>query len=249
MTSAEPDDRTLLCAEFVLGTLSPQEHEQFLARLAQDPELQREVGYWQDRLLGLVARIRPEEPSGALWQRIEAALAATPSASPTTVPGVAAPPLQRPATSAARPSFWHRLAFWQGVSGLAVAASLLLAFLLVMRAPATLEPTYVAVLQTPDMRAAWIVRADDRGPVRIQPIADPGAVPVGKSWELWTKGKNANAPTSLGLLHAGALEIPRAALPYLGDEQLFEVSLEPEGGSPTGRPTGPVLFIGKAQRI
>ena len=26
---------------------------------------------------------------------------------------------------------------------------------------------------------------------------------------------------------------------------LIEISLEPPGGSPTGRPTGPVLFIGR----
>ncbi|HCP03638.1 MAG TPA: anti-sigma factor, partial [Pseudomonas sp.] len=28
--------------------------------------------------------------------------------------------------------------------------------------------------------------------------------------------------------------------------QLFELTLEPEGGSPLNRPTGPVLYIGRA---
>ena len=28
-------------------------------------------------------------------------------------------------------------------------------------------------------------------------------------------------------------------------DQLFELTLEPEGGSPIGRLTGPVLFIGR----
>jgi anti-sigma-K factor RskA len=28
-------------------------------------------------------------------------------------------------------------------------------------------------------------------------------------------------------------------------DTVFAVSLEPEGGSPTGQPTGPVLFTGK----
>jgi anti-sigma-K factor RskA len=27
---------------------------------------------------------------------------------------------------------------------------------------------------------------------------------------------------------------------------LFEITLEPYGGSTTGRPTGPILFIGRA---
>lgn len=29
-------------------------------------------------------------------------------------------------------------------------------------------------------------------------------------------------------------------------QQLYEITLEPEGGSPTGRPTGPVLMKGLA---
>lgn len=115
MNSAGPDDRTVMCAEFILGILSLEEHERFLAQLAQDLDLQRTVGYWQDRLLGLVARIRPEEPSGALWRRIEAALVATASASPATVPGVAGSPRQNAAAGSSRPSFWHPLAVWQGV--------------------------------------------------------------------------------------------------------------------------------------
>ena len=27
--------------------------------------------------------------------------------------------------------------------------------------------------------------------------------------------------------------------------QLFEITLEPENGSPTGRPTGPILYVGR----
>ena len=122
MSSAGPDDRTVVCAEFVLGTLSREEHERFLAQLAQDPELQREVGYWQDRFLGLAERIRPEEPSAAVWQRIEAAVTAPPSDSPATARQDAHTPLRNRTATSGRPSFWHRLAFWQGFSGLAVAA-------------------------------------------------------------------------------------------------------------------------------
>jgi anti-sigma-K factor RskA len=32
--------------------------------------------------------------------------------------------------------------------------------------------------------------------------------------------------------------------PPPGPDQLFEITLEPAGGSPTGRPTGPILFKG-----
>jgi anti-sigma-K factor RskA len=38
------------------------------------------------------------------------------------------------------------------------------------------------------------------------------------------------------------------SLPETVQNQLFEITLEPEGGSPVGRPTGPILFKGNAAR-
>ena len=245
MNLGTQEERTGACAEYVLGTLEGAELAEFQEALRGDPALQVEVGFWQDRLLGLSRNIPPVEPSAEVWQRIDTALAAE---EPSPVPSEAKRP-SAPLRSAAPIRFWDRLAFWQGLSGLAVAAALLLALLFVIRPAGTPEASYVAVLQTTDRQVAWIVKADATGPVRIVPVGDPGSIPQGKAWELWTKGKDAAAPTSLGLLPAGPAEIPRDALPYLGEEQLFEVSLEPEGGSPVGRPTGPVLSIGATQRI
>jgi anti-sigma-K factor RskA len=48
----------------------------------------------------------------------------------------------------------------------------------------------------------------------------------------------------LGLL-GGAAELTRKGLPGLDPAELrnatFGISIEPEGGSPTGRPTGPAI--------
>jgi anti-sigma-K factor RskA len=38
-------------------------------------------------------------------------------------------------------------------------------------------------------------------------------------------------------------------LPPLVPNQLFEITLEPYNGSPTGRPTGPILYIGRAVKL
>ena len=245
MNLGTPEERTVACAEFVLGTLDDAELVEFCEALRIDASLQDEVGFWQDRLMGLSRSIRPVEPSKEVWQRIDAALATEQAGT------VRSEPERRPdpPRSGAASRFWDRLAFWQGLSGLAVAAALMLGLLFIMRPAGLPEASYVAVLQTGDRQVAWIVKADPVGPLRIVPVGDPGSVPPGKTWELWTKGKDAAAPTSLGLLRAGPAEIPRKALPYLGEEQLFEVTLEPEGGSPTGRPTGQVLSLGRTQRI
>jgi anti-sigma-K factor RskA len=43
-----------------------------------------------------------------------------------------------------------------------------------------------------------------------------------------------------------SLDVALDRLPALQDNQLFEITLEPAAGSPIGRPTGPVLYIGRA---
>jgi anti-sigma-K factor RskA len=44
-------------------------------------------------------------------------------------------------------------------------------------------------------------------------------------------------------------QIPLGKLPPLQPNQLFELTLEPVNGSPTGRPTGPIQFIGRAFKV
>jgi anti-sigma-K factor RskA len=69
-----------------------------------------------------------------------------------------------------------------------------------------------------------------------------------RSFELWLLRSGGAAPMSLGLIsHAAPTRVPwQEDFPTSGlvDDSLA-VSLEPEGGSPTGAPTGPILFVGK----
>ena len=54
---------------------------------------------------------------------------------------------------------------------------------------------------------------------------------------------------SVGLLEAMRnLDLSVRGLPTASVDQLFEITLEPAGGSPTGRPTGPILMKGNASR-
>ncbi|WP_353094717.1 anti-sigma factor, partial [Methylibium sp.] len=147
---------------------------------------------------------------------------------------------------------WRRLRRWHWTSGLAIAASLVLATLLVLRAPAPADaPRYLAVLQAPGSNATgWVVEATAGGQLRLVPVGTTEAVPPGKALQFWTKAEGAAGPTSLGLVHAGQVtELPVATLPTLEARQLFELTLEPETGSPIGRPTGPILFVGRSVRL
>lgn len=99
------------------------------------------------------------------------------------------------------------------------------------------EPTAPAFLLTVDpQRRTMVVR-------RVSATADPG-----KSYELWLIASQSAAPRSLGVI--GADEFTERAIPGSFDlatlrGATYAVSLEPQGGSPSGAPTGPVLFTGK----
>jgi len=236
-------DRAATAGEFVLGTLSAEDHATFVRALAQDPALRAEVHAWQDRLLGLSVNAAPVTPSLELWRRIDSSVATARTAREDR---------------AARVPWWHRVRLWQGVSGLAMAACLVLA---VRLAASPGEPLpvpvpvsalvggarYLAVLQSPDsLTAGWVVEVQASGRLRLVPIAPIGVIPAGRSMQFWTKAPGAAAPTSLGLVRAGrTLELTVTHLPGVTAQQLFELTLEPEDGSPVGRPTGPILYVGR----
>jgi anti-sigma-K factor RskA len=236
----DPQERQAATGEYVLGTLSPQDQADFVDALAKSPALQAEVYAWQDRLLGLSQRAAPVLPSAQLWPRIDAILGA-----------MAAATLPRPSTAARLP-WWQRLGLWQGLSGLAVAASLVMAVLLSQRGSMAPEgERYLAMLQSPtDQTAGWVVEIRAGGTVRLRPVSDAVVIPPGRSLQLWTKPKGAASPTSLGLVKAGQpLDLPVSRLPGVGAQQLFEITLEPEGGSTIGRPTGPILYVGRTMAL
>lgn len=236
------EERSVAAGEFVLGTLDEADRLAFEAAMARDARLRAEVAMWQDKLLSLTRHAAPVDPSPSLWPRIDARLAWT------AMPA-------RPAPAPAAP-WWQRLGLWQGVSGLAVTACLVLGSALVLRGGAdTAGQQYVAVLQGPQGGGnGWVVEvrvdAAGQGRLRLVPVAPSGPVPAGRALQFWTKAPGAAGPSSLGLVQAGStVELPATRLPDLRPEQLFEITLEPEGGSPIGRPTGPVLFIGRAVKL
>lgn len=244
MKFADRDDKIAGAGEYVLGTLDPRLRVEFEAQLTADAELQAEVYAWQDRLLGLTRRAPPLEPVAHLWPRIEARLAQPAAATQSAQPVASA-------RGAANDPLWHRVRLWQAVSSVAIAASLLLATMLALRAPFASAERYLAILQSPDKSATgWVVEATAGGSVRLVPVGDAATVPPDKALQFWTKPQGAAAPTSLGLVAPGrTTELPAARLPALEARQLFELTLEPATGSPIGRPTGPILYVGSTVRL
>ena len=60
--------------------------------------------------------------------------------------------------------------------------------------------------------------------------------------ELWILPPGAKGVASLGVLPVTGRTLRLPSMPPTGTQLL--ISLEPRGGSPTGQPTGPVLYAG-----
>ena len=233
------DDTEALAAEYVLGTLDEAARRRAEDLLARDAAFARLVDHWPRRLTPVTEAVPPVEPSPEVWRNIEAAIARDRAA--TTAP-------QRPTMLAQPTPLLERLGFWRlwavGASALAAALALYIAAGPVL-APPTPETRFVAVLNEGAATPAWVVTVDlATEQLTIRPVA---AVAVAdRALELWLLA-GAEAPRSLGLLdplQPASFQVTAIVEAGLPAGTALAVSLEPLGGSPTGLPTGPVVYQG-----
>lgn len=239
------EDDSDLAGEYVLGTLDAATRAQVESRLEHDAVLRSEVYRWQDRLNELTRQVAPVDPTPGLWRGIAARL---PAAQAAPRASTATPTDQ---SNVIRPPFWGSVKALRWTSGLAIAASALLALRMVMApmTPAAPDSPYMAVLTSPDKTASWLVDASHNNEVRLIPLTRT-EVASSQALQFWTKAENATAPTSLGLVSSNEITVvPIDRMPTLEGNQLFEITLEPQNGSPTGRPTGPILSLGRTATV
>lgn len=232
MDYARPALADALAQQCAAGTLRGGARRRYEALLPSHPVLREALRQWQARLMPLTVAIAPQTPPPHVWQRIEQRL--WPAATVTPLP------------------WWQQLSLWRGVSALASVATLGLALLLALPGPA--QPPVVVVLQGTGGAAQGVnsfvasVSADGRALV-TRPLL-PVNLEANRVLELWSVPPD-GAPRSLGLIAAdGATVIDRTRLPATllkGGTAALAVSVEPPGGSPTGAPTGPVIYAGKLQ--
>ena len=252
MTPHEADNATdnALAGDYVMGLLDDTEQATAERRLATDHSFAEAVGAWRKRLADLDLTAEETPPSPALWQRI---------ADTTKSAPVVALPAARAALRGA--TLWHDIKFWRvaGIGG--SLAALLFAVIMIgalttsrhlrrdLIALAQSKPVYVAVLVNDATRETGaIVNAFSNGRVELIPLR-PIDVPAGRTLQVWTLWDRAVGPKSIGLTgQSRTLQLNLESLPETVQNQLFEITLEPEGGSPIGRPTGPILFKGNAAR-
>lgn len=222
--------------EYVLGLLDPHEAEAVEAEIERDPAMAKAVAESRDRFLELDLAGGAEPASEDLWARISASVDER----------VKSP---APDVSAAKPANDNRrgLSFWRSTAVASLAACLLLVVGLGASLMMRPEPQVVAILVNDAGEPMVLVEDFGDRSARITPLGD-FAPPDDRVMQVWTLPSKDLGPVSLGLLddwQSATLEGPD--LPTPQETQLYEITLEQPGGSPTGRPTGPILVKGFAK--
>lgn len=95
-----------------------------------------------------------------------------------------------------------------------------------------------------EQQGQWVVSADKAlTQLRVTPL-QPVAIGANNSLQLWLIPAG-QQPVSLGLLNVQETTQLKLAARDTLKNAVIAVSLEPQGGSPTGQPTGPVLYSGR----
>lgn len=237
-----PEDRDGLAGEYVLGLIEGSDLIAFVRRMEADRALSDAVERWRVHFAAIDATATPVMPSPGLWPRIEsdiAGIARTAARAPT--PAAAEQP---GAIGKLLAGWWDNLLVWRGAALAGALAAIVLAVSLVGALDrAKRQPVMVAVLLTEASVAAAVVNTFADGRVEMVPLQNI-AVPEGKALEIWTLWDRAVGPRSVGLIDRARTTPLRLDQLPLGRDQLFEITIEDSKGSPTGRPTGPIVAKG-----
>jgi anti-sigma-K factor RskA len=225
------DDIDDLAGEYVLGTLDKAERAQVAARRLREATLDAAIRGWEVRLAPLNESTGAASPPADLLQRIERRIDDV-KTSGTAIVNIA--DLQR------RVQRWRRVA----VAASAIAASLMVVVGVREGLYRDQPQTYVAVFAKDDVLPAFYFTIDLKSrELTIRPVGAERQ--PGKTYQMWIASDQLGpGPQSLGLVD-DTLAPTRKSLtnfdPNLLQTATFGVSLEPTGGSPTGKPTSPAL--------
>ena len=256
-------------AEYVLGTLDPAERAEAQALIASDPAFAALVRDWEGRLGELHALADSVDPPAAVWDAIKAKLPETEQTAPFRLPEIPPPPPPPPRLPPNVIALSNRMVRWRMVAAATGTMAAVFALFIITSTvaptvlPDSLRPRprvivqvtegvappparFVAVLQRDATSPAFILTVDiaNRSLTvrRVAAEREPG-----KSYELWLVSNKFPAPRSLGVVGGGEFTQTGNLTPYdpaTISDATFAVSLEPEGGSPTGAPSN-VMFLGK----
>jgi len=226
MNYLKPDLLEHLAAEYVLGTLKGGARRRFEQLMMESYRIRSAVWEWEQNLSPIVENIPDRPVPDAIWKGIEHRI------NPQTEP---------------KKSTWKNLFLWQSWGALSTAFAVVLAVFISIQTPTEVEQSgQVAIFNGEKNEPLWLVSSSkETGQLSIKAINAQAVAVDNKAFELWmlpTSGQ----PRSLGLMPVTGgkqeMVLSPQLLSVLQSTNGLAISLEPLGGSPTGLPTGPVLY-------
>ncbi|MES2579263.1 MAG: anti-sigma factor [Pseudomonadota bacterium] len=217
----------MLSVEYILGTLKGAARIRFEQLLKQRADWSQTFNWWESHIHLLADTVPAVKPPNKVWKNIEARL------------------FNKNATQSN--------AWWKSFAFLSTALAASLATILVLQSPKPADeitPAAIALLSTEKAQHGWLLsekkNANNEVEMEAISLASLETKPD-NAFELWLLPADKSKPISLGLLPqqgVAKMKIPAQLIPLMAPGSLA-VSLEPVGGSPTGQPTGAVLYQGK----
>lgn len=229
MKYTDPELIESLASEYVLGTLVGKARLRFERLQMESYRVRQVVWEWEQRLYPISEGIEDVKPPASLWASIRLRTVAP---SQTNTSGL-----------------WQSLVLWRTWGAFATFAMVALLFVTFNSGRFTgsqVSENYMAVFNNIDAEPLWIISSNlTSGGLTIRAV-NAAAEAVDKEFELWMLPADDTAPRSLGVMPVlgGKQEysIAPALVEILRTAKGLAVSLEPTGGSPTGIPTGPVVY-------
>lgn len=233
----EPDMREAdtAAAELALGVLDGAERAAALRRVLAEPDFARDVERWRDHFATLFDGVAEVAPGGHLLERIEDRIAPSrPSANP-----------------------WKPTAIAASLAALAMTAVALRPVVVASPPPVVADAPAPAITAAPMIAAMALADSGGAQPAMYDAEAGmvkmpgPMPIPAGKSAQLWVI-EGDGPPKPLGTFHStapGTYEAEARMGAVIPAGATLTITLEPEGGSPTGAPTGPVIARGTLSKV
>jgi anti-sigma-K factor RskA len=213
-----------LCGEYLVGTMRGRPRRRFERALKQEPLVAARLAYWQRSFTPRPSNQMRVQPDPGTWRRLEKELGLAQYKQP----------------------WWHRVGLWRLWATAATAALVVLVGIQVQQFEAPRQLIEIARLGSKEQPAAVTASVSkDRQFLELRTARPIEAGPA-QSYELWLIPKEGGAPLSLAVLGRldARLIVPEGHRARLRAGATLAVSVEPAGGSPTGAPTGPVIFVG-----
>ncbi|MEO6928863.1 MAG: anti-sigma factor [Casimicrobiaceae bacterium] len=240
MNLGHPDRRhrlDLVAAEYVLGTLPLRARARLSRAALADASVAQAISEWERRLCGLADGVPGVAPPPQVWDAIARRL--------------------RFIDTRADAGWWGRVALWRVLAIASFAGFLALGVgTLVERSEVQrneVPGTIVVVLASTGGDAKPALLATAARGERVLHVKAIGSisVPADRALELWMLPTSGD-PKSMGLVNASgsvALPLATASGDFLANAKGLAITLEPAGGSPSGKPTGPILYSGAIETI